>query len=394
MIDLDHAATTPLDPRVREAMFEVLGDPEAQGNPSSVHRRGQRARALVEQARRRLAAALGVEPLDVTFTSGGTESDALALLGTARALRAAGRPSGVLSSPIEHAAVLESCALLAAEGHARVFVPVDDRGRIDPQALLDTLARHPEIGLVSLAAANHELGNRYPIPALVAALRERRPDLVIHCDAVQAFGKRAIDVRAWDVDLLSVSSHKIHGPKGAGALIHRKSSILAPLWKGGTQERGRRVGTENPLALHGFGLAAELAMEELDERADRVAALGQRLREVIAGIEGASIEGDPDHAPGTITGTITGTIMATFAGCSGELLAMNLDLDGIAVSTGAACSAGTLEPSKVLLALGHPRERAASALRFSIGHDNQPEHIERLAELLPGVVARVRSALR
>jgi cysteine desulfurase len=385
VIDLDHAATTPLDPRVRAAMFELLGDPEAHGNPSSVHRRGQRARAVVEQARRRVAAAVGVEPLDVTFTSGGTESDALGLLGAARALRAAGRPSSLLTSPIEHSAVLEAGAVLHAEGHGRVFVPVDERGRIRLADVLDTVSRHPELGLVSLAAVNHELGNRYPIPEFCAALRERRPDLLIHCDAVQAFGKQPIDFHAWGVDLLSVSSHKIHGPKGAGALIHRKSLALAPLWKGGTQERGRRVGTENPLALHGFGVAAELVIEELAERAERVLALGQRLRSILAGIEGACIEGDPDHANGT-------TVMASFAGCSGELLTIHLDLDGFAVSTGAACSAGTLAPSKVLLALGLPRARAASAVRFSIGHDNQPEQLDRLAHVLPGIVERVRSS--
>jgi cysteine desulfurase len=385
MIDLDHAATTPLDPRVAAAMFELLGDPEAHGNPSSVHGRGRRARAVVEQARRRVAAALGVEPLEVTFTSGGTESDALALLGAARALRAAGRPSGILTSPIEHSAVLEASAQLEAEGHVRVLVNLDERGRIDLGDLLDALERHPEVGLVSLAAANHELGNRYPIPDFAAAIRERRPDVLIHCDAVQAFGKLPIDFHAWGVDLLSVSSHKIHGPKGAGALIHRKSLTLAPLWKGGTQERGRRVGTENPLALHGFGVAAELAVEESGERSDRLADLAPRLRQVIAAIDGACIEGDPDHAMGT-------TVMASFTGCTGELLTVNLDLEGIAVSTGAACSAGTLAPSKVLLALGLPRERAASAVRFSIGHDNHPEQLDRLADVLPRVVERVRSA--
>jgi len=386
MIDLDHAATTPLDPRVRAAMFELLEDPEAQGNPSSVHRRGQRARGVVEQARRRVASALGVEPLDVTFTSGGTESDALALLGCARALRAQGRPCGILSAVIEHAAVLEACAMLEAEGHPLVHVPVDAQGRIRQSELVESLASHPEVGLVSLAAANHELGNRYPIASFAAALRELRPDLRIHCDAVQAFGKLAIDFHAWGVDLLSVSSHKIHGPKGAGALIHRKSLTLAPLWKGGTQERGRRVGTENPLALHGFGVAAELAAQELDERADRVTALVVQLRALLAAIDGVCIEGDPDHAMGTTT------CMATFAGCSGELLTIHLDLEGIAVSTGAACSAGTLAPSKVLLALGQPRARAASGVRFSIGHDNRPEQLEQLAEVLPRVVARVRAA--
>lgn len=385
MIDLDHAATTPLDPRVRAAMLELLHDEAAQGNPSSVHRAGRRARSLVEQARRELAAALGVEPLEVTFTSGGTESDALALLGGARALRAAGRPHALLSSPIEHPAVLESLAQLRSEGHACVFVPLDAQGRLAPERLLETLAAQPEVGLVSLAAANHELGNVYPIASLSESMRELRPDLLIHCDAVQAFGKLPLAFAELGVDLLSVSSHKIHGPKGAGALIHRKSAKLEPLWRGGSQERGRRVGSENPLALHGFGVAAELVRLELAERRDRVEPLAARLRTIVAGIDGACIEGDPDDALGS-------TLMATFEGCAGELLAIHLDLEGIAVSTGAACSAGTLSPSKVLLALGHPRSRAASALRFSLGHDNQPSDLERLAEVLPRAVASVRAA--
>lgn len=385
MIDLDHAATTPLDPRVRAAMLELLLDEQAQGNPSSVHRGGRRARSLVEQARREVAAALGVEPLEVTFTSGGTESDALALLGGARALRAAGRPHGVLSSPIEHPAVLESLARLRSEGHACVFVPLDAQGRLEPARLLEILAAQPEIGLVSLAAANHELGNVYPIAGLSAALRSVRPQLVIHCDAVQAFGKLPLAFAELGVDLLSVSSHKIHGPKGAGALIHRKAAKLEPLWQGGTQERGRRVGTENPLALHGFGVAAELVRSELAVRRERVEPLAERLRTIVGGIAGACIEGDPDH-------TLGSTLLASFAGCSGELLAIGLDLEGIAVSTGAACSAGTLSPSKVLLALGHPRARAGSALRFSLGYDNQPSDLEQLAEVLPRVVSSVRAA--
>lgn len=226
---LDHNATTPLDPRVRDAIITALADPLLQGNPASVHSVGQRARAIVEQARRAIARAVGAEPLEVTFTSGGTEADNLAILGAARALRAAGRPCGVLTSPLEHPAVLAAARQLEREGHALALIAVDAAGRIDPAALAATLRAHPEIGVVSLAAANHVLGNAYDIPSLVRVVRENAPQALFHCDAVQAFGKQAIDFRAWDVDLLSVSAHKIYGPKGVGALIHRRRLALAPL---------------------------------------------------------------------------------------------------------------------------------------------------------------------
>ncbi len=383
VIDLDHNATTPLDSRVRAAMIELLGDPACEGNPSSVHRRGQRARGVVELARRQVAAAVGAEPLEVTFCSGGTEADALAVLGACRGLRASNRPCGLLTSPIEHPAVLGPADQLRAEGVPVVLVPVDERGRVLVEAVVETLARHPEVGVVSIQAANHELGTLQPIAELSSAVRERRPEVLIHCDAVQAFGKLGVDFQGWGVDLLSVSSHKIHGPKGAGALVHRKTLSLAPLWTGGAQERGRRAGTESVLALHGFGVAAELAHEEWAERQAGFAPLRARLVALLESIPGVTIEGEQ---PG-----IGNTVMATFAGCSGELLLMNLDLAGITVSTGAACNAGTLGPSKVLLALGQDRERAASALRFSLGKDSRLDELDRLAAVLPDVVERVRA---
>lgn len=383
---LDHNATTPLDPRAREAVVAALSDPLLQGNPASVHGPGQRARAVVEQARRAVARALGAEPLEVTFTSGGTEADNLALFGAARALRAAGRPAGVLTSPLEHPAVLAAAQQLAREGHPLAFVAVDGRGRIEPDALIAALRGRPEIGVVSLAAANHVLGNAYDIPALVRAAREIAPSVLFHCDAVQAMGKLEIDFKAWDLDLLSVSSHKIYGPKGVGALVHRRRLSLQPILFGGQQERGRRAGTESVATIAGFGVAARLAAEELPARRAHAEALVARLRSGLGDMPGVTLHGDPGRSSGT-------TVSAGFDGCDGPLLAMCLDLAGFAVSSGAACSSGSPEPSPVLLALGLPVAAARSALRISVGPGNTAEDIDAFLAALPAALARVRGAI-
>lgn len=382
---LDHNATTPLDPRVRDAVIAALADPLLQGNPASLHAAGQRARAVVEQARRAVARAVGAEPLEVSFTSGGTEADNLALLGAARVLRAGGRPAGVLTSPLEHPAVLAAARQLEREGHALALIAVDALGRIDPAALAATLRAHPEIGVVSLAAANHVLGNIYDIPALVRVVREFAPQALFHCDAVQAFGKLTLDFRAWDVDLLSVSGHKIYGPKGIGALIHRRRLALQPLLVGGQQERGRRAGTEAVPAIVGFGVAAELAAAELSARAAHARALTARLAAGLADMSGVTFYGDRERR-------VDNTICAGFAGCDGQLLAMNLDLAGIAVSFGAACSSGSPEPSPVLLALGLAPAEARAALRISVGAGTTTEDIDALLAALPEAIARVRGA--
>lgn len=383
---LDHNATTPLDPRARDAVIAALTDPLLQGNPASTHGPGQRARAVVEQARRAVARALGAEPLEVTFTSGGTEADNLALLGAARALRAAGRPAGILTSPLEHPAVLAAARQLAREGHPLAFVAVDTRGRIEPDALIAALRGRDDLGVVSLAAANHVLGNAYDIPALVRATRETAPHALFHCDAVQAMGKLPIDFKAWDLDLLSVSSHKIYGPKGIGALVHRRRLTLQPILHGGAQERGRRAGTESVAAIAGFGVAARLAAEELSARRTHAVALVARLRSGLGDMPGVTLHGDPERSAGT-------TVSAGFAGCDGQLLAMCLDLAGFAVSSGAACSSGSPEPSPVLLALGLPVADARSALRISVGAGNTFEDVEALLAALPAAIARVRGAL-
>lgn len=382
---LDHNATTPLDARVRDAVIATLTDPLLQGNPASVHSSGQRARAVVEVARRAVARAVGAEALEVTFTASGTEADNLALMGAARALQASRRPAGVLTSPLEHPAVLAAAHRLAGEGHALALIAVDGLGRIDPDAVRDALRDNPEVGVVSFAAANHVLGNAYDIPALVRVVREFAPHALVHCDAVQAFGKLPIDFQGWDLDLLSLSSHKIYGPKGVGALVHRRRLSLQPIVVGGQQERGRRAGTEPVASIAGFGVAAALAASELAARTAHVVRLADRLRAGLSDMSDVTVHGDREHRSGN-------TVSAGFGGCDGQLLAMNLDLAGIEVSYGAACSSGTAEPSPVLLALGMTPAAARSALRISLGAGNTIEDVEALLTALPHAIARVRGA--
>lgn len=383
VIDLDHNATTPLAAEVRDAMVELLGRSDL-GNPSSVHRGGQAARDVVEQARAAVAAAVGAEPLGVTWTSGGTEADALAILGTARARRAAGRPDGVLSSPVEHPAVLGALQRLRVEGHAVELCPVDAAGRVAPGEVARQLAARPALGLVSLSAANHELGNALDVPATVAAIREVAEHVDIHVDAVQALGKLEVDFAAWGVDLVSLSAHKVGGPMGIGALVHRRAARLEPLWGGGAQERGRRPGSEPLLLAHGFGVAAAWASRERERHQRALRALHARLRDGLQAL-GGRLHGDPERHTGN-------TVNVGFAGCDGQLVAMALDLQGIRVSTGAACSAGTPEPSAVLLALGQPQKLAREAVRISLSPANQPADVDALLAALPAILFRVRAA--
>jgi cysteine desulfurase len=386
VIDLDANAGARLDRRVRAGLEALLERSDALGNPSSLHRRGQAARDVVEGARRRVAAAVGADPLGVTFTSGGTEADALAVLGGARALRDAGRPCGIMTSAVEHPAVMAAAKALEAEGHRWVQVPVDARGRLAPEAVARALRDHPDVGLVSIMAANHELGNRYDVVGIVEAVRAVSGEAWVHTDAVQAFGKVPVDFDTWGADMLSVSSHKIGGPPGVGALVHRRTQRLAPLWRGGEHERGRRPGTESWLALHGFGLAAELVTKELPERARACARARRRLLEGVRTL-GARVHGDLEEHVGN-------TLNVAFEGCEGQLVLIALDLEGFAVSTGAACSSGTLEPSPVLLALGLSPEEAREAVRFSVGPEVAEADIDGLIDVLPGVVGRIRAAAR
>jgi cysteine desulfurase len=383
VIDLDHNATTPPDPRVRAAMAALL-ERDDLGNPSSPHARGRAAREVVEDARRRIATALGAEPLGVTLTAGGTEADNLAVLGVARALRAKGRPHGVLSSPLEHPAVAAAVATLAAEGHPVELVPVDACGRIDPAAVEQRLRARPALGLVSLSAANHELGNAYDVPALVAAARAARPEVLVHVDAVQAVGKRPVSLAGFGADLLSLSGHKLGGPAGVGALVHHRGLRLEPLGRGGGQERGRRPGTEAAWLVHGLGLAVELAVAEQPQRHARMVARRARLEAGLVRL-GARIHGD-------LACHVGNTVNAAFPGCPGELVMMALDLVGIAVATGAACSSGLAEPSPVLRALGQPPAQALEAVRLSVSPATTDAEVDAVLAALADAVPRIRAA--
>lgn len=380
MINLDHNATTPLHPQVRAAMVDVLQRADL-GNPSSTHGLGRACREVVEAARRSVASALDAAALGVTFVSGGTEADNLALLGGSRALERAGKPFGVATTRIEHPAVVAAAEALAQRRVPVAWIPTASDGSVDPAAVAALVRAQPALGMVSIAVANHELGCVQPISEIVEAVRDVREGVLVHTDAVQAFGKVPVSFAAWGVDMISVSSHKIYGPTGIGALVHATHLGLDPRSFGGAQERGRRVGTENWMAAHGFGVAAALVSEGIAET-EALATLRDRLRETVEGL-GGRVHGTP---------TLANTLNFGFEGAPGELMVMNLDLEGIAVSTGSACSAGSLEPSKVLLGLGLPPERAGEAVRVSMGRFTTEADVQRLIDVLPTLVERVRKA--
>jgi cysteine desulfurase len=384
MIDFDRNATTPLRAEARTAMVRLLEE-GGLGNPSSIHRPGQRARAVLEEARTGLGRALGADPGGVVLTSGGSEADGLALLGASRALRAAGRPWGVLTSPIEHPAVLAAVRILRDEGAACAWVEHDRDGRFDPGQVLDLVRARPELGLVSLAAGHHELGHAPPIAAIAAGVKSASPGVLVHTDAVQAFGKVPIGFDDLGVDLLSVSAHKIGGPAGMGALVVGKSVQLAGLWGGGAQERGRRAGTEATVLAVGFAAAAAAAKGEQPRFAACVPAVADRLRRGLVELGAVPVGDPPDEGVGN-------TVLVRMPGCDGQLVVIALDLAGFACSPGAAWSAGTVEPSAVLLALGFDRDAARTAVRFSLGLDHSDADVDALLAALPPILARVRGA--
>ena len=379
MIYLDHNATTRLHPVARQAIMPFLD--EEWGNPSSIHGPGRRAREAVEQARAAIARLCGGRAEELVLTSGGTEADQLAVVGAARAMRArqADR-TRILVSAIEHPAVAQAARGLERDGFSVAVVPVDERGRLRLSAL-DELV-DATVALVSVQLANHELGNVLPVAEV--ARRAHAAGALVHTDAVQAAGKIPVDVGALGVDLLSLSAHKLYGPKGAGALWVRDGVTLAPVAGGGHQERGRRPGTENVAGVVGFGAAAARVMEEGAAWAQREAQLRNRLESGAIAV-GARVSGDTDAR-------VPNTTNLAWDGVEGELLVESLDLEGVACSTGAACTSGSLEPSPVLLALGQPNGRAREAVRFSLGRDTTEEEIDRVLALLPRLLARIRSA--
>ncbi len=379
-IYLDHAATTPLDPEVRTAMEPYLT--EAFGNPSSSHRWGRAARAAVDEARERVAQVLGADPREIVFTAGGTEADNLALRGVAWAARRAGRGRHLIVSAVEHHAVLHTAEELAADGFEVTVLPVDEEGFVDPDRVLEAL--RTDTVLVSLIYANNEIGTIQPIAEIGRVLRAR--GIPFHTDAVQAAGHLPLRVDELGVDLLSLSGHKFYGPKGVGVLYVRHGTPILPQITGGGQERGLRSGTENVAGIVGLAAALEKAERLRESEARRLRPLRDRLLEEI-----------PRRIPGTrITGPRGGDrrlphhASFVFDGVAGDSLVLLLDREGIAASSGSACSAGVLEPSHVVLALGVPPEQAVGSLRLTLGRGTTPEQIDRVLEVLPRAVARIR----
>jgi cysteine desulfurase len=377
---LDNAATTAVRPEVLEAMLPFLGG-EAFGNPSSPHRFGRAARAGVEQAKRTIAEAIGAEPNQVIFTSGGTEADNLAVLGAALAARDRGAPFRVAVSAIEHKAVLAAAHFVSQLGGQEVLLPVDEAGRVVPEALDRALAQG--VGAVSVMWVNNEVGVVQQVAELAA--RCRAANVTFHSDAVQAFGKVPVSYRDSGCTLLSISGHKIAGPKGVGALIVRDRYAITPLLHGGGQQFGLRPGTENVPGIVGLGKAVALAAAERVEVGARMGRLRDELERRLLGIlPDAVVHGTRgDRAPQTSNISIPGT--------DSETMLMHLDMAGIACSSGSACSTGAIEPSHVLTAMGVPPEIGVAALRFSFGRDNTLADVEAVIAALPKIVEKVRA---
>lgn len=375
---LDHAATTPIRPEVLEAMLPFLNG--AYGNPSSSHRFGRAAKAGLEQGKREVAEALGVEPNQVIFTSGGTEANNLAVIGTALAARTQGRPMHVVTTAIEHKAVLAAAHAVVNLGGRETILPVDARGMVDLNALDAALATQPS--LVSVMWVNNEVGVVQPMAEI--GERCRAAGVPLHSDAVQAYGKLPIDLDAVVCSLLSISGHKLGAPKGVGALIVRDRKIIEAIIHGGGQQFGVRPGTENVAGAVAFGRAALLARQELDEHVTRMLLLRNELTHRLrAAVPDVVIQGEASvRAPHVLSLSVPGA--------EAEAMLMHLDLAGVACSGGSACATGSAEPSHVLLAMGVERSLALGTVRFSFGHETTEADLARVAEIFPGIVERVR----
>lgn len=375
---MDYNATTPLRPEVRD---EMVADLDVFANASSMHEPGRRARSRVEDARAAVAALIGAgDPESVVFTSGGSESNNTVFATMFHLGRKSAR-KGIVTTAIEHPCVLNAALWLESEGFPVTFLGVDAEGRIDPKEL--EAAVGPGTLLVSVMAANNEIGTIQDIPALAGIAKAA--GALFHTDATQAAGKYPIDARAWGVDYLTMSGHKIYGPKGIGALYVRPGAPLEPLIRGGHQEKGLRAGTYNNLGIMGFGKAALLAKAELAGYADRTLALRTRLRDgIVATVPKAKVNGHP-------VAVLPNTLNVSFPGAEGEAILLSLDFEGIRVSTGSACASGSLEPSHVLLATGVGPELAHGSIRFSLGKDSTADEVDYVIEKLAPIIARLRA---
>jgi cysteine desulfurase len=380
-IYFDHNATTPLHPAVLEAMTKALADDF--GNASSVHAFGQKAKAHLDLARGRVARLIGAESNDLVWTAGGTEADNFAVRGIAEALEARGRRH-LVASAIEHEAVLNTCKHLARRGWTLTLVPPDAEGLINPDALRQVVTA--QTALVSVMHANNEIGTLQPITELAKVAHDA--GAVFHTDAVQTVGKVTVQVEQTGADLLSLSGHKFGGPKGTGALWIKRGTRIAPILTGGRHERNRRAGTENVPGLVGLGVAAVEALDHLEASQRGVGALRDQLETgILTRVSGTLVNGDRARR-------VYNTTNISFDRVEAESLLIALDLEGIAVSTGSACSSGTLEPSHVLKAMRLPPARTQGALRFSLGPTNSEEEVDHVLHVLPGLVEKLRSLTR
>ena len=373
----DNAATTKLSPAVLEAMMPYLT--EEYGNPSSLYRFGNHAKRAIEQARKEVADVLGAEPFEILFTGGGSEADNW-VKEIMRSLKARGK-NHFITSAVEHHALLHSAQRLQKEGFEVTFIPVDREGQIDPEQV--RAAIRPETGLVSIMFANNEIGTIYPIQEIGAICRQA--GVLFHTDAVQAAGHLPINVKEMNIDLLSLSAHKFHGPKGVGAFYCRRGIPLPSLIDGGAQERGKRAGTENVAGIVGLGAALRLANEEMSETSARVSAMCDRLIDgILQTVPMCRLNG-PRH------NRLPGNCNISFLGIEGESLLLRLDLAGIAASSGSACASSSLDPSHVLLAIGLPHEVAHGSVRLSLSDYNTEEDVDYILEKLPEIVSTLRS---
>jgi cysteine desulfurase len=377
----DYNATSPPAPEVTETLARISRD--VFGNPSSVHHFGQQAKAVVDDARSAVSALVGADPSEIVFTGGGTEADNLALRGVAEALELTGRRH-VIASAIEHEAILNTLKALTRRGWRVTLVPVDHSGVVAVDAIREAIA--DDTTLLSLMHANNEIGTIQPVAEVAAVAHER--GIVVHTDAVQSVGKVPVNVRQLGVDLLSLSAHKFSGPKGVGALWVKRGTRMQATLTGGRQERNRRAGTENVAAIGGLGVAARLAVSRQPGESTRVTALRDRLEDgILKGVPGTAINGSR-------SARVPNTTNISFDRVEAESLLIALDLEGVAVSTGSACSSGTLEPSHVLLAMGLPAHRTQNSLRFSLGPSSTDAEVDRVIALLPGLVEKLRSLTR
>jgi len=376
-IYLDYAATTPTHPEVVKAMLPYFT--EAFGNPSSIYSCGQQAKGAIEESRTRIADLIGARDEEIVFTSGGTEADNFAIKGVAFSKESKG--NHIITSPIEHHAVLEPCKFLGRRGFSITYLPVDEYGLVDPEDVKKAIT--DKTILISVMHANNEIGTIEPIAEIGKIAREA--GIYFHTDAVQTAGHIPVNVDELGVDLLSISAHKLYGPKGVGALYIRKGTKLVSLVHGGEQERGRRAGTHNAPGIIGFGRAVELAQQEMNQEAARLTPLRDKLiNGLLERIDHTRLNGHPQkRLPNNVN------ISVDFV--EGESMCLSLDLAGICASTGSACASSTLEPSHVLLATGLPAERAHGSLRFTLGKWTTEEEIDQVLEVFPPLVAKLRA---